>query len=209
MSEFHPDTDTVIDNCDKDQPVQVVIPESSPRNRNKFLARVGRWGLKCLGWKVKGAFVDERKVMVIVAPHSSNWDWIIGVCALWSLELRFSYLIKDAVFIWPLSILIRRTGGIPLDRSQPGDIVDQIAGEFDKADQLYYAITPEGTRKEVKNWKTGFLRVAYKTRVPVIPAVIDYAKKEILVPPPLSLVGDIEADMKMIRAHYSVFKGKH
>lgn len=194
---------------DPHEPLQVMIPDSAPRNRNRFLARMGRWGLNCLGWRVKGKFTDARKLMVIVAPHSSNWDWIVGVCALWGLEMRFSYLIKDAAFIWPLSILIKKTGGIPIDRSNPDGIVDQVVGEFDKADQLYYAITPEGTRKEVKHWKTGFLRVAYKARVPVVPVSIDYSRKEILVPEPLVLSGDVDSDMKMIRAHYSVFKGKY
>jgi len=190
------------------QAIQVAIPDNSPRNRNGFLAWLGRWGLRRMGWQVKGQFADVRKLIVIVAPHSSNWDWIIGVCALWGMEMRFSYLIKDAAFIWPLSVLLRRTGGIPIDRSQPDGVVKQITNEFYKADQLYYAITPEGTRKKVKNWKTGFLRLAYQTKVPVIPVSIDYSKKEILIPEPLKLKGDIESDMQMIRTYYNGFKGK-
>ena len=162
-----------------------------------------------MGWQVKGEFTNARKLIAIVAPHSSNWDWIIGVCALWGLELRFSYLIKDAAFVWPLSILLRRTGGIAIDRSRPGGTVDQLANEFNKSDQLYYAITPEGTRKEVKKWKTGFLRVAYKAKVPVVPVSIDYSKKQIIVPEPLILSEDVEQDMQIIRAYYSRFKGKY
>ena len=191
------------------KPIQAIIPENTPRNRNRFLARVGCWGLRRLGWQVKGAFPDRRQLIAILAPHSSNWDWIIGVCALWALELKFAYLIKNAAFIWPLNILVHRTGGIPIDRSRPDGIVEQIVDEFEKADQLYYAITPEGTRKKVKNWKTGFLRVAYKTGVPVIPISIDYAKKEILIPPPLELKGEIESDMQMIQTYYSGFKGRY
>ena len=189
--------------------MQVVIPANSPRNRNRVLARLGTWGLKRLGWQIKGGFVDRPKLIVVFAPHTSNWDWIIGVFALWALELRFSYLIKDSAFIWPLSILLRRTGGIATDRSRSGGIVDQVVEEFNKADQLYYAITPEGTRKQVKSWKTGFLRIAYKAEVPILPVSIDYPKKQILVPEPLVLSGDIEADMQMIRSYYHGFRGRY
>lgn len=192
-----------------DDPIQLIIPASAPRKPNAFLAKLGRWGLRRLGWKVRGGFVDSSKIIAIFAPHSSNWDWIIGVLALWGLELKFSYMIKDSAFIWPLSIIIRRTGGIAIDRSAPGDVVEQISQEFDKTDQLYFALTPEGTRKKVKKWKTGFLRLAYKTQVPVIPVSIDYPKKEILVPDAIELSGDIDTDMEKIQAYYQPFRGRY
>lgn len=192
----------------ENSPIQVVVPAKAPTNKNERLARCGVWGLRRLGWTVRGEFTNTTKVLVIVAPHSSNWDWIIGVCALWSLQLKFSYLIKDTAFVWPLSILLRRTGGIAINRAEPGSIVEKIVEQFAKSEQLYYAITPEGTRTEVKHWKTGFLRVVYQASVPLVPVSFDYAKKEILIAPPFELSGVIDDDMKSIRQYFRVFKGR-
>ena len=188
-----------------DNPIQLTIPECAPRAGSAFLAWFGRCGLRLLGWQVSGAFPDNKKMIVVVAPHRSNWDWIIGVCGLWALRLKFSYLIKDAVMVWPLSALIRRTGGIPIDRSSPEGVLDQVIRAFHEADKLYFAITPEGTRKEVSRWKTGFLRIAYEAEVPVVPMVIDSQNKVFHFHAPFQLNHDVESDLESVQDFYKPY----
>ena len=189
-------------------PIEVEIPQASPRTFNPILLKVGTTGLRLLGWKIRGRFVDQPKIIVVVAPHSSNWDWIIGVFGLWALELKLSYLIKKQAMIWPLSIVIRRTGGIPIDRSQPVGIVDQLVDEFNTSEKLWYAITPEGTRKSVSRWKNGFLRVAYKAKVPVVPVSIDYPSRQICIGDPFNLCEDIDIDLENVRQYFVPFSGR-
>lgn len=171
-----------------------------------MLAWIGFQGLRLLGWKIKGGFVDHPKLIAVVAPHSSNWDWVIGVCGLWALELRFCYLIKKQAMIWPLSLIIKRTGGIPIDRGKPVGVVEQLVNEFHSSEKLWYAITPEGTRKSVSRWKNGFLRVAYDAEVPIVPVSIDYPSRQIYVGEPFALSGDMDLDT--IRKYFEPFSGR-
>lgn len=183
-------------------PLQLSVPESAPRAGSTLLAKLGLAGLRVLGWQLSGAFANEKKLIVVVAPHRSNWDWIVGVCALWALRLKFSYFIKDSVMIWPLSLIVRQTGGIPVDRNNPDGVITQIAEAFKNTEKLYFAITPEGTRKEVSRWKSGFLRIAYTAELPVVPAFIDYTNKTIHVYPPFELSGNVEDDMSLVQDSY-------
>lgn len=189
-------------------PLQITIPSSAPRRAHPVLAWIGVQGLRLLGWKIRGGFVDQPKLIAVVAPHSSNWDWIIGVCGLWALELRFCYLIKKQAMIWPVSLIIKRTGGIPIDRARPVGVVEQLVDEFHASEKLWYAITPEGTRKSVSRWKNGFLRVAYDAEVPVVPVSIDYPSRQINVGEPFDLSGDIDLDLDSIRKYFEPFTGR-
>lgn len=184
-------------------PVQLHVPPSAPRGGSGLLAWFGRLGLRILKWRLTGSFVDKKKLIVVVAPHTSNWDWIIGVCALWALRLKFSYFVKDSLFFWPLGLLMRGTGGIPVNRSNPEGVLEEVTSAFRSADKLYFAITPEGTRKEVSRWKSGFLRIAYATELPVVPALINIRKREVQVFEPLELDGDIDADLDRVQAFFS------
>lgn len=101
---------------------------------------------------------------------------------------------------------MRSTGGIPVDRNNPEGITDQLVRAFDEADQLYFAITPEGTRGDVSRWKSGFLRIAYAAEIPVVPVRLDYKKREIAILPPLALSEDIDADLRSVKAAYNIFE---
>lgn len=195
-------------NPDQGAPLQIAIPSSAPRRAHPALAWIGFQGLRLLGWRITGGFVDQPKLIAVVAPHSSNWDWIIGVCGLWALELRFCYLIKKQAMIWPVSLVIKRTGGIPIDRARPIGVVEQLVNEFHASEKLWYAITPEGTRKSVSRWKNGFLRVAYDADVPVVPVSIDYPSRRINVGEPFDLSGDIDMDLDSIRKYFEPFTGR-
>lgn len=193
---------------DRGSPLQIHIPPSAPRRAHPVLAWIGVQGLRLLGWKISGGFVDQPKLIAVVAPHSSNWDWIIGVCGLWALELRFCYLIKKQAMIWPVSLIIKHTGGIPIDRARPIGVVEQLVNEFHASEKLWYAITPEGTRKSVSRWKNGFLRVAYDAGVPIVPVSIDYPSRQINVGEPFELSADIDMDLDSIRKYFEPFTGR-
>ena len=104
--------------------------------------------------------------------------------------------------IWPLSLVVRKTGGIPVDRRSPIGVADQVVNRFNAEDQLYFAITPEGTRKEVSRWKSGFLRIAYSLELPVIPAFIDYKNKQVQILDPIELEGDIDLDIARVQSYF-------
>ena len=173
----------------------VVVPSSAPRSGSVLLSKIGHFGLKTLGWGFTGEFADVKKMIVIVAPHTSNWDWVLGIFFKWAISVRFSYFIKRSLFFWPFSLVLRGTGGIPVNRDNPQGLLDDTAIYFQEMDKLYLAIAPEGTRKAVTRWKTGFLRIAYATGVPVVPIALDHQTRQIIVCPPLPLSGDMEQDL--------------
>jgi len=146
---------------------------------------------------------------MIVAPHTSNWDFIIGMAAMLSLRLSASWLGKHTIFFWPLSGLIRWLGGIPVDRSLQQGTVDQIVELFRCREKLVVGLSPEGTRKKVEQWKTGFYQIALRAGVPILPVSLDYSKRAVGIGPLLTPSGDLEKDLQVIGAYYSLIKGKH
>lgn len=173
-----------------------------PRRGNAISRAIGRATLGAGGWKFEGTFPDERKFVIIVAPHTSNWDFIVGVGALFSIGFRISFLGKHTLFKGPLGIFMRWLGGIPVERSVKRDRVAEAVGEFNSADKLILAVAPEGTRKLVKEWKTGFYHVAHGAHVPIVPVAFDYGTKTIRLDPPFWTTGDVDADIGLIKESY-------
>lgn len=157
-----------------------------PRRNNPLTRAIGRLGLRLLGWKMQGDWPDEPKLIVALAPHSSNMDFILSVAVFWGLNLRTSFLAKRSLFWFPLGPIMRFLGGIPVDRSSPQGMVDDLAGKFREASQLVIGITPEGTRGGVSAWKSGFARIAAAAEVPVLPAIVNYDEKMIYFQPVVS-----------------------
>ena len=121
--------------------------------------------------------------IVALAPHSSNLDFILSVAVFWGLDLKTGYLAKQSLFWFPLGSIMRALGGIPIDRSAPQGTVEQLTARFRDAEQLVVGITPEGTRGKVREWKSGFARIAAAAQVPVLPAVINYPEKMVYLGP--------------------------
>ena len=136
-----------------------------------------------MGWRMDGHFPDRPKFIIAVAPHSSNIDFVLTIGVIMSLGLRCSYLAKASLFKFPLGILMRAFGGIPVDRSSKNGVVDQMSEHFRKAEQLILGITPEGTRSAVNRWRSGFALIAKEADVPVQPAVVNYRDKTITFSP--------------------------
>lgn len=189
-------------------PVQVTVPQDAPMMCGPVFRAIGRGMLRLWGWKLVGEFPTDKKILLIAAPHTSNWDWVIGVGGLLALGIKLTYIAKHSLFKGPIGWLMRSTGGIPIDRDSPKDTVDEIVSQFDQHDQLYYLIAPEGTRKRVERWKSGFLRVAYKAEVPVLRVSFDYSTKTISLGTFAELTGDIDQDLAEVQRYYSQFQGK-
>jgi len=166
------------------------------------------WGfiLKTFGWKVEITAPRRRKCVICVAPHTSNWDFILGILAYKSLGREANFLMKKFWFFFPLKYLLRGLGGIPVVvRKGGGNLTESIIDKFKTSDYINLAVTPEGTRSRVEKWRTGFLYIAYGSKVPVQLGVIDYKNKEIIIRDEFYPTGDIEADMKFVKDYYRDF----
>lgn len=170
-------------------------------------ARILRW----MGWRVTVTVPNYRKCIICVAPHTSNWDFIIGKLVYASVNRHAGFLMKQAWFFPPLSWIFRAMGGIPVPPVHGSDLTGEIIKRFNEADSMQLAITPEGTRSRVDNWRTGFLRIAHGANVPICLAVLDFATKTVDVSQTFVATGDIDADMQYIRDFYrnSGAKGKN
>lgn len=173
------------------------------------LQGLGRSMLRFWGWTLEGRVPTDKKILLIAAPHTSNWDWVIGVAGLLALGIRLTYIAKHTLFKGPLGWVMKKTGGVPVDRESAERTVDEIVRQFNQSERLYYAIAPEGTRKQVERWKTGFLRVAYKAKVPVLMVSFDYREKRILIGDCAELSGDIDRDLESVQRYYSQFSGRN
>lgn len=187
------------------------LPPNVPRvPPNRFTRWLGRSILRLGGWRVVGAVPDVRKVVLIGAPHSSNWDGIWGFAAKLAMGLEIRILGKDSLFRIPVvGHLLTRLGVIPVNRSAAQGVVDQAAALLRSSDQLWFGLAPEGTRKPVERWKPGFWRIAKAADVPVLPAYFHYPERVIGFGPLFTLGDDLEADMARIRAWYRPWQGKY
>lgn len=174
---------------------------------NSFSIWLGRTALKLSGWRIEGKLPDTPKLIIAVAPHTSNWDFPLGVMTMFAINFKAGFLGKKSLFTGPLGPMMRWLGGVPVDRNAAQDMVEQIASEYRVRDTLVLAIAPEGTRKKVGRLKTGFIRIAAAAEVPILLASIDYSKKIILFGDVFTPTGDIEADHDSCYAYFKQFQG--
>jgi 1-acyl-sn-glycerol-3-phosphate acyltransferase len=165
--------------------------------------------LALCGWKVETGSPAADKYILVVYPHTSNWDFPFGYLAKMSLGLKLHWVGKHSLFRWPFGPLARWLGGIPVNRRSRNNVIDQMAARFRTSDQLIIAITPEGTRSRTEAWKSGFYHIARGAGVPLALAYIDYGRKRMGISPPFELSGDVEADLAHIRAFYADKQGRY
>ena len=171
-------------------------------------ARLSRLILRLLGWTVVDVPDRPERAVLVVYPHTSNWDFPLGVLAKTTLGLSARWAGKDSLFIGPMGPFMRWLGGIPINRREPGGIVDRLAADL-TAEPFLLAITPEGTRSLRPGWKSGFYRIARKTGLPVLLGTIDYGSKRVGLVDCFHLSGDEGADMARIAASYKACRGKY
>ncbi len=171
------------------------------------MQRFGQFIFKLFGWKVVGELPKEKKYVVVVAPHTSNWDFMVGLFARFSLGVKINFLAKRQLFFFPLGPILRILGGAPVDRSKKNNAVDKVVNLFHTQDEFRLAITPEGTRGPVTRWKEGFYHIACKAKLPLAMVAFDYASKEVRIREAFWPTGDISTDFPKILDYYRHIKG--
>ncbi len=166
--------------------------------RSSLAQSIARFILRLTGWRTEVISPCPSRCVMIGAPHTSNWDFIVVMMLMVVESIPIRMLGKDSLFWWPLGVFMRSFGVIPVNRSGNYNLVDQIAARFDEHDELIIGISPEGTRSKSSRWRTGFYYIALKANVPIVLAYLDYKNKVCGIGPSLKPTGDINADFKII-----------
>lgn len=159
-------------------------------------------------WNIEGNLPNVPKLVVIAAPHTSNWDFIVGVAAKLALGLDAMWLGKDTLFRGPLGPMMRRLGGRPVDRAASHDVVKDVVDEFARRERLVLALAPEGTRKRVERWRTGFYHIAHAARVPIVPVALNFGARAIQIGSPFNTTGDVDADIHALQQGFAGVRGR-
>ena len=169
-----------------------------------------RQTLRLLGWRWQGEFPSCSKLVMIVAPHTSNWDLPMAMLFKWALGVKVSYLAKHTLFWWPLGWFLRSTGAIPVRRDRHHDVVNQVAQQFEQSSRLWLAIAPAGTRPRTDHWRSGFYHIVQAAGVPLVPVRLDFGPKELVFGVPHHVTGHVASDMDHLRAFFRGVRGlKH
>jgi len=171
-------------------------------------ALIATWLLGVFGWKVELVPPSAPKCVVIFYPHTSNWDFVIGMLAKVVVCLPIHWAGKDTLFRWPLGGAFRWLGGIPVNRRERTGLTARLAQEFGSRKRFYLAITPEGTRSRTNCWKSGFYHLALAAKVPLALSYIDYPRKMVGIGGYLDLTGDEPKDLEALRRFYAGKVGK-
>jgi 1-acyl-sn-glycerol-3-phosphate acyltransferase len=181
-----------------------------PPKVNILLKTLALWFIALAGWKAEvDLHLLPKKFVAILAPHTSNWDLIFVMGVLFALGLKFNWFAKKEAFRWPLGVLFKQLGGIPIERSTNKNIVQQTVELIRSQDRVVVGLTPEGTRSNVKYWKTGFYHIAHQAAVPIVFTFLDYGRKVGGIGPLMEPTGNIEEDLKVIRGYYKNVSAKY
>lgn len=166
--------------------------------------------LSLFHWRVRITVPDYPRCIICVAPHTSNWDFILGKLAYASVGRKAGFLMKESWFFFPLGLLFKAIGGIPVPRGRKhGSLVSALVEQFRSASRMVIAITPEGTRGLTDTWRTGFLHIARQADVPVALGVIDYGRREVIIDTMFEPTGHVERDINAIKEYYRQFTARY
>lgn len=169
-----------------------------------------RFFFKLRGWKVVGKIpLDLKKFVMVVAPHTSNWDFFVGLGARSMMGVDTRFVGKKELFRFPFGWIFRKLGGYPVDRSKKTNMVDAVCEIFDSKDSFSICLTPEGTRSYAPVWKTGFWHIANKLQIPIVMVAMNYQTKEIIIEEPLFTSASMEDDIAAMKAYFSKVPGHH
>lgn len=175
------------------------IGPNTPRMGNALTRWIGDIILKSMGWSLHGELPNLKKAIIIGGPHTSNWDLCLAMGSMLSIGLKFSWMMKKEAFFWPLGLLWKAMGGIPIDRKAKVDVVGQVEKFFAANDKVWLGITPDGTRAKVERYKTGYLRIAKGVGVPLFIVGIDSVNKRVILDKVWEPTGDIETENAAIK----------
>ena len=183
------------------------IPERLRGRRSILLRKIARFGINISGWTIKGMVPDEERIVIIAAPHTSNWDFVLAMLAIFGLNIKLRWLGKHSIFKPGFKNFFKWLGGIPVYRDNPSNLIDNVVKIVKREKSIVIAMTPEGTRKKVKRWKTGFLRIAKQTHSKILLISIDAPTKSIEIGKFFNPTGNSEDDLAFIQKYYSSFRG--
>lgn len=191
---------------------ETIVPqlgESVPRRGGPLARNFARLIMRLFGWRIEGAIPNSEKLLIIGAPHTSNWDWILVMFTAYSLGVRISWMAKHSLFKKPFGGIMRWLGGVAIDRRAKHGTVDQAINTFNEREKLVLCITPEGTRSKVREWKQGFYHIAQGANVPVVVAAFDYGRKSVRFGPTFKPSGNLEADLPIIKSFFDGVVARH
>lgn len=180
-----------------------------PKRGWRWGRALGRLILTAARWGFEGEIPNVSKGVIIVAPHTSNWDFVIGVGAMLALDLKLRFLGKHTLFDGALAPMMRGLGGIPVDRTQPGGaVVEEMVERFKNEKELLFALSPEGTRSSVDRWKTGFHRIARAADVPIMAVALDYGPRRVRFGPVVAPSDNLERDLAIFHDFFDTARGR-
>lgn len=179
------------------------IPElgsNVQRAHGRLAAALGRFMMGIRGWRVEGGIPDIPRMVLIVAPHTSNWDFLTGIWVKLAMRMGARFVGKHTLFRWPLGVVMRWLGGVPVDRTAAAGFVEEAARAVREAERMTLVIAPEGTRRRTENWKSGFYWIAMAAGAPIVLAGFDYPRKVVIFGPLIEPTGDYEKDLERIQS---------
>ena len=185
------------------------IPEHLRAYRPRLITWLGKTLIKISGWKTAGRLPKDQRMVLVAGPHTSNWDFVLAMSLILSLDINIHWVGKHSIFKKGFRRLLRKMGGIPVNRANPEALKNEIHNITEKFKGFIIAISPEGTRKKVDRLKSGFLRIANETNSKIMMVGVDFSKKTIELGDFYSPSGDVEKDLKFIKEYFSNFTGKH
>ena len=186
-----------------------ILPASYVRRHAPVSRALGRMMMRLSGWRFDGTLPDVPKIVIVVAPHTTNWDFVIGVMVLWALDIKISFLGKHTLFRGLFGKWMRSIGGIPVDRASTHGVVGDAVEAFRVAERMVLALAPEGTRQLDKGFRMGFLHIAHGAGVPVLLAYFDFSRKVVGFGPLMHTSGDANADLATVLNYYRPIRGKY
>lgn len=186
-------------------PLPAGAPQLAPGRRRAVCA----WLLRIGGWRMAGALPNVGKLVLIAAPHSSWWDGVWGLLLKVALGVDVAFMGKRELFRGPLGWLLRGLGGIPIERGTTHGVVEQMVDRFRASPRLWLGIAPEGTRRPVAKWRSGFWHIARAAGVPILPVYFDYPSRTIGFGPLFQPSQDLDADLAALKAFYRPYRGRH
>jgi 1-acyl-sn-glycerol-3-phosphate acyltransferase len=188
--------------------ISAIVGASIPRRGSAPMRAFGRMVLALMRFDVEGEIPDVPKLVVSAAPHTSNWDFVVGMGTMFALDLRLNFLGKHTIFLPPFGAIVRWMGGIPVDRTSSHGVVGDAVQAFAANERLMLAIAPEGTRKRVAHFKSGFLHIAREANVPLLLAAFDWRARCVRFGPLFEWSDDTAADLAKIEAFYDAVPRK-
>lgn len=185
------------------------LPPAAPRWGNPVSRGLGRALLRLSGWRVIGMVPDTPKLVAIAAPHTCSLDVFLGIVVLLALGARVNWLAKHTTFRGPQAIVLRWAGAISVNRAAPASLVRDVIDRMRREDRMFLALAPEGTRRKVERWKSGFYRIALAAGVPILPVALDYSRRVVEIGALYAPTGDYEADLKRLHSFFRPEMARH